>query len=188
MNDVAAARAPGANGLVALDWWNGNRSVLVDGELSGLLVGMTLETDAVDIYRALLESTAYGMREVVEAFVRSGVGISVVHMSGGISRKSPLLMQIYADVLGRPVHASQTELGPALGSAIYGAVASGAHSSIGEAAEAMGDRHEIVYEPAEHGREVYDELYSEFSTLHDYFGRGQNEVMKRLRRIRAAVR
>lgn len=192
MERLAARRLPGESGIVALDWWNGNRSVLVDGDLSGLFVGMTLHTDTADLYRSLLESTAYGMRTIVDSMVDRGVIIDEVTMSGGIPRKSPLLMQIYADVLGRTVRASQLELGPALGSAICGAVAAGAarggYGTVSDAASAMSSRDSIIYEPDRARHEVYNELYREFSLLHDYFGRGGNDVMKGLRRIRDRVR
>ena len=181
---LAAAQEPGETGLLALDWWNGNRSVLVDGDLSGMLLGMTLRTTAVDIYRCLLESTAFGMRMVVDTLTAHGVPVEDVTISGGISRKSPLLMQIYADVLGRPVRASQSPFGPALGSAIFGAVAAGAgdhgYATVEQAAVAMRCRDDLWYQPDPHRHETYAALFREFQRLHDYFGRGGNDVMKRL--------
>lgn len=185
MEALASALEPGESGLVALDWWNGNRSVLVDGELSGVIVGMTLHTSSIEIYRCLLEASAFGMRKVVDTMTENGVGIDQVIVSGGISRKSPLLMQIYADVLGRPVRASQSPFGPALGSAIFAAVAAGVensgHASIAEAADAMACRDDVVYVPDVRRHGIYERLFAEFEQLHDYFGRGGNEVMKRIR-------
>lgn len=185
MEALASALEPGESGLVALDWWNGNRSILVDGELSGVIVGMTLHTSSIEIYRCLLEASAFGMRKVIDAMIENGVGIDQVIVSGGISRKSPLLMQIYADVLGRQVRASQSPFGPALGSAIFAAVAAGVensgHASIAEAADAMACRDDIVYVPDVRRHGIYERLFAEFEQLHDYFGRGGNEVMKRIR-------
>jgi len=182
---LAADYAPGGSGLIALDWWNGNRSVLVDGELSGTVVGYTLGTTAVDLYHALLESAAFGMRVVVDTLVDRGVMVNDLVITGGISRKSPMLMQMYADVLGRTVRASLTPYGAALGAAIFGTVAAGdgggGYDSIEDAVEAMASTDEQVYEPRAQAQEAYEKLYREFVTLHDYFGRGGNDVMRRLR-------
>ncbi len=182
---LAADYAPGGSGLMALDWWNGNRSVLVDGALSGAVVGYTLGTTAVDLYHALLESAAYGMRVVVDTLVTSGVPVREIVITGGISRKSPMLMQMYADVMGRPVRASQTLYGAALGAAIFGTVAAGAvaggHDTIEAAVDAMASTDEVLYHPRPEAQHAYEKLFAEFMTLHDYFGRGANDVMKRLR-------
>ncbi|GAA4010777.1 ribulokinase [Deinococcus rubellus] len=176
----ASTQAPGEHGLVALDWLNGNRSVLVDTNLSGLLVGLTLQTRAPDIYRALIEATAYGTRLIVETFEESGVPIHELVIAGGLKRNR-MLMQIYADVTGRPLSILDAEQGPALGSAMYAAVATGVYPDIFAAAAAMSQVKLNVYTPNPEAQAVYDELYQEYRELHDYFGRGTNRVMARLK-------
>ncbi len=187
----AAQQRPGEHGLLALDWWNGNRSVLVDAELSGLLVGMTLGTRAEEIYRALLESTAFGQRVVVEAFEASGVPVTTLVAAGGLPPKNPLLMQIYADVLGRDIHLIRSAQAPALGSAMHAAVAAGVHADIATAAAHMGGLSDVVYRPNAVDAKAYEELYHDYRYLHDLLGRsGPDEaggVMKRLRQRRADV-
>lgn len=184
----AAALAPGESGLVALDWWNGNRSVLVDVDLTGLLVGATLATRPEEIYRALIEATAYGTRVIVESFENNGVPIKELVACGGLPEKSPLLMQIYADVTGRQFKVSASKQTPALGSAMFGAVAAGksagGYDSIFEAARTMAHLKSEIYRPVPARQAVYDELFAEYIQLHDYFGRGGNDVMKRLKRLR----
>jgi L-ribulokinase len=180
----AAAQKPGEHGLLALDWWNGNRSVLVDTNLSGLLVGMTLATRAPDIYRALIESTAYGTRLIVENFERSGVPVRELVIAGGL-KKNRMLMQIYADVTGRPLSIVDSEQGPALGSAMHAAVAAGLYPTIADAAARMGRIRRSVYTPDAAAGRIYDGLYADYVVLHDYFGRGANDVMKRLKRAGA---
>jgi L-ribulokinase len=184
----AAKQKPGEHGLLALDWWNGNRSVLVDVDLSGLLVGATLGTRAPDIYRALIEATAFGTRVIVENFEASGVPVTELVAAGGLPEKNKLLMQIYSDVTGREFRIIGSEQGPALGSAMHAAVAAGAYPDIQAAARAMGKLKAEVYQPIPAHQAVYDKLYAEYVTLHDYFGRGQNDVMKRLRKIRNEAR
>jgi L-ribulokinase len=185
----AASLRPGESGLIALDWWNGNRSVLVDVELTGLLLGATLATRAEEIYRALIEATAYGTRVIVDAFENNGVPIRELVACGGLPEKSPLLMQIYSDVTGRPFKISASDQTPALGSAMFGAVAAGkqagGYDSIFAAAEFMAHLKDKVYEPIPENRAVYDALFREYGVLHDYFGRGENDVMKRLKKLRA---
>jgi L-ribulokinase len=183
LTTLAAEIPPGGHGLVALDWWSGNRSVLVDHHLSGLLVGMTLATRPAEIYRALLESTAFGTRAIVDAFDRAGVPVTELVIAGGLL-KNGLLMQIYADVTGRPLSLIGSEQGPALGAAIHAAVAAGQFPDVPAAAEVMGRAERNVYRPNPQTAWAYDALYAEYSRLHDYFGRGENEVMHRLRDIR----
>ena len=182
----AARQAPGEHGLVALDWWNGNRSVLVDANLSGVVVGMTLQSRAPDLYRALIEATAYGTRVIVENFEASGVPISELVIAGGL-KKNRMLMQIYADVTGRPLSILDAEQGPALGSAMHAAVAAGAYPDIAAAAEHMSRFVAHAYQPIAANVATYDRLYAEYLTLHDYFGRGLNDVMKRLKAIAGAA-
>ncbi len=182
------AQKPGESGLVALDWWNGNRSVLVDVDLTGLLIGMTLATKPEEIYRALIEATAYGTRMIIENFRENGVPVEAFYASGGISQKDPMTMQIYADVLGMPVRIAGSAEGPALGSAIFGAVAAGqkngGYADIFEGAKKAGRVKDISYEPIPANAAVYDDLFAEYKILHDYFGRGANDVMKRLKQIK----
>jgi L-ribulokinase len=185
----AESLRPGESGLVALDWWNGNRSILVDVDLTGLLIGATLATTPAEIYRALIEATAFGTRMIVESFESSGVPVNDIVTCGGLPEKNPLLMQIYADVTGRELKVGASQQAPALGSAMFGAVAAGAaaggYDSITDAAARMARLKETTYRPDPASQKVYDELFAEYRTLHDYFGRGGNDVMKRLKSIRA---
>lgn len=178
----------GQSGLVALDWWNGNRSVLVDVDLTGMLLGMTLQTKPEEIYRALIEATAYGTRKIIETFRANGVPVEEFYASGGISLKNPMAMQIYADIIKVPIKIGGTSQGPALGSAIFGAVAAGSkqggYDDVFKAARIMGKLRDTVYMPNSENSKIYDKLYSEYSILHDYFGRGANDVMKRLKEIK----
>jgi L-ribulokinase len=182
--EQAAALLPGESGLVALDWWNGNRSVLVDAELRGLLLGMTLATRPAEIYRALIEATAFGTRTIVEAFEAAGVAVSDLVACGGLPFRNPLLMQIYADVLGREISVASSAQTPALGSAIFAAVAAGSAAggfdTIDEAAARMGGRGATTFVPDAAAHEVYNEIYAEYTRLHDLFGRGANDAMRRL--------
>jgi len=184
LTEEAVKQAIGEHGLIALDWLSGNRSVLVNTELGGVFVGLTLASRAPDLYRALLESTAYGTRTILEAFEGSGVPVHELIIAGGLM-KNPLLMQIYADVTGRELSLVASNQGGALGSAIFAAVAAGSYSDIYQAARAMGKHHKAVYKPILENQKAYDRLYAEYKLLHDYFGRGANEVMKRLKTMRA---
>ena len=183
----AAAQPTGAHGLVALDWFNGNRSVLVDHHLSGAVVGMTLATSAPEIYRALLEATAFGTRAIIDAFEAAGLPVSELIIAGGLLRNQ-VLMQIYADVTRRPLSLVASEQAPALGSAIHAAVAAGAYQDVPAAAAAMGKMRANAFKPDPVSADVYDQLYAEYVVLHDYFGRGANEVMHRLRVLRNRAR
>ena len=183
LTDLASRQAIGEHGLVALDWHSGNRSVLVDHELSGLVVGQTLATRAEDTYRALLEATAFGTRTIVAAFVDAGVPVTELVVAGGLL-KNPLLMQIYADVTNLPLSTIVSEQGPALGSAIHAAVAAGAYADVRAAAQVMGRSERGVYQPIPANVEAYDALFAEYTLLHDHFGRGANDVMHRLRALR----
>ncbi|MBU5350340.1 ribulokinase [Paenibacillus lautus] len=184
----AAAYKPGQTGLLALDWWNGNRSVLVDTDLTGLMLGMTLLTKPQEIYRALLEATAFGTRKIVDAFHENGVAVDVLYACGGLPQKNRLLMQIYADVTNREIMVADSKQTPALGAAMFAAVAAGeaqgGYDSIIDAAEKMARVKEETFKPIPEHVEVYEQLYQEYSKLHDYFGRGENDVMKRLKRIK----
>jgi L-ribulokinase len=186
LTEEAAAQEVGAHGLVAIDWFGGNRSVLVDHRLSGAIVGLTLATRPADIYRALIESTAFGTRVIIEAFETAGLPVTELIAAGGLI-KNQLIMQIYTDVTRRPLSVIGSDQGPALGSAIHAAVAAGAYRDVPAAAKAMGKLHREVYTPDPTRAAAYDELYGEYVTLHDYFGRGGNEAMHRLRAIRDRV-
>ena len=183
LTEKAEKQVIGEHGLVALDWHSGNRSVLVNHELSGLMVGQTLATRPEDQYRALLESTAYGTRMIVETFQEAGVPVTELVVAGGLL-KNALLMQIYADVLNLPLSTIDSQQGPALGSAIHAAVAAGAYPDVATAARAMGRVNRGVHQPIAANVAAYDELYAEYRALHDHFGRGGNDVMLRLKAIR----
>ena len=183
---LAAEQKVGEHGLIALDWHSGNRSVLVDHELSGVVVGQTLATRPQDTYRALLEATAFGTRTIVEAFQRSGVPVTELVVAGGLL-KNRLLMQIYADVTRLPLSTIGSDQGPALGAAIHAAVAAGAYPDVRAAAQVMGKRTVAAYTPNEDDARIYDELFAEYTLLHDYFGRGANDVMHRLKDLRRRV-
>src|SRR5674476_1086889 len=180
LTELSRPQAIGEHGLIALDWHSGNRSVLVDHELSGLIVGQTLATRAEDTYRALLEATAFGTRTIIEAFNSSGVPVTELVIAGGLL-KNTLLMQIYADVTNLPLSTIASEQGPALGSAIHAAVAAGTYPDIHAASSAMGRSDKAVYQPIAANVKAYDELFAEYTLLHDYFGRGGTDVMHRLK-------
>ena len=192
LEEKAAALRPGESGLLALDWWNGNRSVLVDVDLTGLLLGATLATRPEEIYRALIEATAFGTRIIIETFEASGVAIREIVAAGGLPERNKLLMQIYADVTGREFKVVATDQAGALGAAMHGAVAAGGmaggYDTIQEAAARMAHLKDESYVPIAAHQAVYDELYAEYVVLHDYFGRGENDVMKRLKALKARVR
>jgi L-ribulokinase len=187
LTDLAADQPVGGHGLVALDWHSGNRSVLVDHELSGLVVGTTLTTRTEEVYRALLEATAFGTRKIVETFAASGVPVTEFIVAGGLL-KNAFLMQAYSDILRLPISVITSEQGPALGSAIHAAVAAGAYPDVRVAGDAMGKVERGRYQPSEERALAYDRLYEEYSTLHDYFGRGANDVMKRLKSLKREAR
>jgi L-ribulokinase len=156
-----------------------------------MLLGQTLATKPEDIYRALIEATAYGTRVIIEAFEANGVPVKEIVATGGLPDRNKLLMQIYADVTGRPIHVAATSQGGALGSAMHGAVAAGrdagGYDSIVEASKAMARLRDEAYNPDPARKAIYDRLYAEYLTLHDYFGRGVNDVMKRLKALRLEV-
>ncbi|MDP4292604.1 MAG: ribulokinase, partial [Bacteroidota bacterium] len=191
LTEKAAALEVGESGLIALDWWNGNRSVLVDVDLTGLMIGMTLQTRPEEVYRALVEATAYGTRMIIDTFRHNGVAIDEFYACGGIAEKNSLIMQIYADVVNMPIKISASSQTPALGSAIFAALAAGkkhgGYDTIEEAVKAMVQKEKATYYPNASSAKVYDELYQEYALLHDYFGRGENPVMKKLKRIRKQV-
>ena len=192
LEEKASKLKPGESGLIALDWWNGNRSVLVDVDLTGMILGMTLATKPEEIYRALIEATAYGTRVIVETLRANGVPVNDYVAAGGLPNKNRMLMQIYADVLGMDIYLPAAKQAPALGSAMFGAVAAGksagGYDSIFEAAEKMAFLRDEVYHPQVENSKSYDKLFAEYIVLHDYFGRGANDVMKRLKALKAEAK
>ncbi len=171
LRSLAERKAPGESGVMALDWWNGNRSILMDQTLTGTIVGLTLATKPEDIYRALIEATAFGTRVIVEQMEQGGLPIGRIMAAGGIARKDPMMMQIYADVLDRPIEVSKATQTGALGSAIYAAVAGGVYSSVTEAADRMAAEVERVYMPEAEAVEVYEEMFGKYKELYEYFGK-----------------
>ncbi len=184
----AARLKPGESGLIALDWHNGNRSTLVDVELGGLMLGSTLLTKPHEQYRALIEATAFGTREIIEALERHGVPVHRLVAAGGLPERNKLLMQIYADVTQRSIGVVRAEQAPAQGAALHGAVAAGAYANILDAARAMGGLKDEAFVPNAANKAIYDELFTEYKKLYDYFGRGANNVMKTLKRMKREAR
>ncbi len=191
LDEKAAKLKPGESGLLALDWWNGNRSVLVDVDLTGLIIGMTLMTKPEEIYRALIEATAFGTKMIVETFKEYGVPVQELYAAGGIAEKNQLMMQIYSDITNMDIKIAASPQTPALGSAIYAAVAAGkergGYDDIYTAAKNMGKVKEKYYSPIQKNVVTYQKLYQEYKKLHDYFGRGENNVMKKLKKIKESV-
>lgn len=188
LREKAQSQKPGESGLVALDWWNGNRSVLVDADLTGVILGCTLQTKPEEIYRALIEATAYGTKMIIETFIQNGVPIESLYAAGGIAEKDSMMMQIYSDVTNMEIRISCSAQAPALGSAMFAAVAAGSskggYDNIVDAAKVMSKVKDTVYRPIEQNVAIYKELFNEYKILHDYFGRGDNNVMKRLKDIK----
>lgn len=184
----AAQCPPGASGLLALDWWNGCRTPLVDADLSGAILGLTLSTSLPEIYRALLESTAYGTRRVIETFEAGGIPIVTVHACGGLAERSPLLLQITADVTGREIHAARVPDASAVGAAIHAVAAAGDTVPTAEVVRRMGSRERVVYRPRMSVQRVYEALYRDYLEVTRYFGEGGSDVMHRLHRMRRSRR
>ena len=191
MDEKARKILPGQSGLIALDWWNGNRSLLVDSDLSGLIVGLTLQTKPEEIYRAIIEATAFGTRLIIENFVNNGIQINNIFACGGLSRKSKTVMQIFSDVIGMEIKISSSHQTSALGAAMYGSVAAsksrGGYDSILEAAKAMSNINPHSFKPDKRHYHIYSQLFSEYKKLHNLFGRNGNDTMKVLRNIKAEV-
>ena len=194
---AAGQLKPGASGLLALDWNNGNRTILVDQRLTGLLLGQTLYTTPAEIYRALIEATAFGALTIINRFEEYGVAVRRVVNCGGIAEKNPLVMQIYADVTGRTMEISRSAQTAALGSAIAGAVVAGpdagGHADFAAAQKAMTGLKKKAYQPHPAAHDVYRQLYGLYRQLHDCFGTNTwkgdcSNVMKQLLDIRARAR
>ncbi len=187
LSEKAGKIGPGESGLIALDWWNGNRSILVNADLSGAIIGFTLLTKPEEIYRALIEATAYGTKMIIENYEQSGIPIKEIYVAGGIAENT-LAMQIYADVINKDIKVSASSQTAALGAAIFGAVAAGGsrggYDYITDAIKSMVKQNSQFYRPIPENVRIYNELYQEYQKLHDYFGRGLNDVMERLKRIK----
>ena len=178
---------PGESGLVFLDWWNGNRSILADAELTGVMLGLTLATRPAEIYRAALESTAFGTLKIIKQMEDGGLPIESIYACGGLPNSNPLCMQIFADVTGREIKIAASEQTVALGSAMFGACAAGkargGHDTIAEAARAMARVKAESYQPDAARNRIYGELFTEYEKLHDMLGRDADGPMKAVRRI-----
>lgn len=182
LTEKAEKLRPGESRLLALDWWNGNRSILKNDGLTGLILGLNMQTRPEEIYRALIEATAFGLRVIMENYEANGVAIGDICAAGGIAMKNSMLMQIYADVLGRKLTVADSSQAGARGSAIYAAVAAGAFPDIRAAAEYYKQPICAEYAPKAENVPIYGALYQEYRTLHDYFGK-ENPVMDRLYEI-----
>ena len=179
----ASRLTAGESGLLALDWHNGNRSILTDYDLSGLILGLTLNTKPEEIYRALIEATAFGSKIIIDNFRENGVAVDELYAAGGIAEKDEMTMQIYADVLGCTIRVCGSKQSGALGSAMFGAVAGGYFPSMHEAAKVMANVGTKKYVPNPNNAHVYEELYKEYKALHDYFGT-KSGVMHRLKEMK----
>lgn len=188
LSDKAAAYAPGETGMIALDWWNGNRSILVDASLSGMMLGFTLRTKPEDIFRTLLEATAFGMRVIMDNYEKYGIVVEKLVAAGGITGKNPLFMQMLADITGKQIELAYSRQVPALSAAIWGTLAAGAENggfnTLDEALSVVRPS-EVHYYPDAEASKKYAKLYDEYVALHDYFGCGENDVMKRLKKLAA---
>ena len=186
LEEKASKLKPGESGIVALDWWNGNRSILNNADLSGMIVGLTLNTKPEEIYRALIEATAFGTRIIVDTFQKNGLPIEELYACGGMPHKDKMLMQIYADVTGREIKIASSPQASALGAAMFGALAagskSGGYDSIEDAVEHMASLKKKTFIPIRENEQTYNRLFTEYKKLHDYFGRGGKQIMERLKR------
>ncbi len=184
----AARKEPGESGVLALDWFNGNRSILVDANLTGMFVGMNLQTGPADLYRALVESLAFGTYKIINTFEEHGVPVKELYACGGLPERNPFLMQVFSDVTGRTIKISASAQTCALGAAMFGAVAAGrkrgGHNTVQQAVKHMARLKRKVYRPDRARHRVYGDLYAEYERVHDWFGRGPDTVMKHLKRIK----
>ena len=184
LSELASRKKPGESGLLALDWFNGNRSTLMDSGLTGMILGLTLQTAPEDIYRALTEAAAFGARMIIESFREQGLSVNKLLVTGGISQKNSMMMQIYADVLNIPVRVLPSSHGSALGSAIAAAVAGGCYSAMGEAIKRMAAKEEKVYTPNPENNQIYERLFQLYAKLYRLYGQEKNSVMKDLLAIK----
>ncbi len=186
LSKKAAAFKPGTGGLIALDWMNGNRSVLMNANLTGVVMGLTLQTRPEEVYRALIEGTAFGTRRIIESYRSGGVPVSELVVCGGLV-KDPFIMQVYSDVTGLPVKVAASNQAVALGAAMFGALAAGpaegGFATIEDAIKGMTRPHVRTYQPAAEASRVYDAMYEVYLKAHDFFGVTQPGLMKRLKEI-----
>ena len=191
MDQSAALLAPGESGLVCLDWWNGNRSILADRELTGLILGYSLNTTPEEVYRSIIEATTFGTRKIFETFIASGVPINEIIVTGGEPAKNRLLLNILANVTRMEIKVAESPYISALGAAIYAAVAAGeqrgGYDTIQEASRRMAHLSNETIVPNNNDKKTYNRLYSEYTLLHDYFGYGHNNAMKRLKNLRSGI-
>jgi len=191
LEEKAADLEPAESGLIALDWWNGNRSILVDDDLSGLILGYNLKTKPEEIYRALLEASAYGTRKIIETFIASGVPINEIIVAGGAPMQNKLLLQILADVTRMEIKVADCPHSSAMGAAMYATVAAGeengGYATIQDASANMSHLMKKTFLPNNNDTNTYTRLYSEYTLLHDYFGYGHNDAMKRLNNLRSTI-
>lgn len=185
LSDKASEYKAGQSGLIALDWWNGCRSDLMESRLTGAIFGMTLQTKPEEIYRALIEATAFGTRMIVEMFANTGVETGELYACGGIAKKNPFMMQLYADIIGKPICIIESEQTGALGSAMFAAVAGGYFAGLDDAASLMVKKPQTVFTPSNENSEIYNCLFNEYKKLHDYFGSEQNSVLKNLKTLKS---
>ncbi len=184
----AARLRPGEAGLLALDWWNGNRTILADADLTGVIAGLTLQTTKGEIYRALLEAIAFGNRRIMDNFTEHGLKLGDIVACGGIAEKSPLTMQLLADTTGRPVHVPASTQIPARGAALFGAVAAGVFADIETAIEATRPEIRRSFQPDCEAKAVYDALYAVYRELHDTLGSTQANLLHEIKRIHLEAR
>jgi L-ribulokinase len=184
LEDEAAKLRPGQTGLLALDWFNGNRSILADADLTGAIFGLTLHSSPAEIYRALLESIAFGHRRIMDNFSEHGIELTEIVACGGIAERSPLMMQLLADTSGRSVHVPAWREIPARGAALFGAVAAGVYTDISTAVDATRPSSSRTYTPDSSATEVYDRVYAIYRSLYDALGRSSVELLHGLKRIR----
>ncbi len=184
MREKLKHTAPGSSGLICLDWFNGNRSILGDADLSGMILGLTLQTKPEEIYRALLESSVFGTRRILEQIEAGGIAIDEITACGGIALKDKMMMQMFADVTNRPIRVCASMQGPALSMAMYASVAAGVYETLEDAVSVMAKLANITYTPDLENHRIYNKIYEQYKIVHDTFGL-QNKVMKRLKEIQA---
>lgn len=183
LTEKAAELLPGESGIIALDWFNGNRSILNNSELSGMMVGMTLSTKPEEIYRAVMEATAFSTKIIIDNFIKNGIAVDSLYATGGIAAKNDLLMQMLSDVLQLPIYICGTAQGGAVGSAIYAAAAAEVYPSLDAAAQKMGSIKEHHFEPNKEIYPMYEAVFNEYLRLHDYFGK-DTDIMRRIRSLK----
>ena len=183
LRNKAKLLPPGSDGVLALDWFNGNRTPYVNANLSGVILGLTVNTAPEQIYRALIEATAYGTKRIVDLYEKSGVKITKILTAGGIAEKDEMLMQIYSDVLGRELVLSGTSQACAYGSAILGSVNENGYSTLTEAADKLKKISDVSYKPDPEKTKAYAKLYKEYVTLSEFFAGGENKTMESLKTV-----